>query len=637
MAAAKRATAKARSKAGAKRKTRAKTAPRPSPEPAAAPAAKPNAPRYQTVPDPVALAANLFRLATEFQGLVFNQLRRARGMQSGREVAGSLAATARSFAPLLRHLIRNPAAVIASQAVLAQSYLAIWQRTAARAFLPGADPGGSSADKRFRDEAWQDSLIHALIREMYEATASWAMEQVESADDLGEKERAVARFYVQQLMDAIAPSNFILTNPEVLRETLATNAGNLVQGLGNLAADLERGDGKLVISQTDMDAFEVGGNIALTPGKVIYRNDLMELLQYEPATEKVYRRPLLIFPPWINKFYILDLRPENSFIRWATEQGYTVFVVSWVNPDETLAQKTFEDYMREGIFEALDAVEAATGERQVNAIGYCIGGTLLTAALGYMAQEGDDGVAAATFFAAQADFTEAGDLRVFIDEPQLDALEKRMEASGGVLEAQSMASTFNALRSRDLVWNYVVNNYLMGRPPRPFDLLYWNADATRMPQAMHLFYLRECYLKNHLATGELELGGRRIDLSQVKIPIYLQSSQTDHIAPARSIYKSTRLFGGPVTFMMAGSGHIAGVINPPAAGKYQHWLNPDLPPTLEEWQAGATEYPGSWWPSWEKDWLRPKSGPRVPARTPGGGKLKPLGDAPGEYVKMKAV
>ncbi len=464
--------------------------------------------------------------------------------------------------------------------------------------------------------------------------------------DLDEKTAKRIAFYTRQFADAIAPTNFVMTNPEVLRTTLQSNGENLVKGLNNLLEDLERGEGQLAIRQS-ADAFRIGENIATAPGKVVFRNTLIELLQFAPETETVYEKPLLIFPPWINKFYILDLRPENSFIRWAVAQGYTVFVASWVNPDRKLARKTFEDYMREGIFEALDAVTAATGSQKVNCIGYCIGGTLLSATLAFMAAKGDERVNSATFFAAQVDFSEAGDLQVFIDDEQLEAMRQQMEAAGGVLEGKKMVTTFNMLRANDLILSFVVSNYILVKEHAPFDLLYWYSDTTRMPEATHLFYLREFYKNNALSQGTMSFDNVKLDLSKVKIPVYLQSAKEDHIAPFRSVYKSTRLFGGPVRFIIAGSGHIAGVINPPSAKKYQFWTNdkvgaqPDgksakpYPATVEEWQAETVEHPGSWWGDWDK-WLSKLSGKKVPARKPGDGKLKVLGDAPGTYVKVKA-
>jgi polyhydroxyalkanoate synthase len=465
-------------------------------------------------------------------------------------------------------------------------------------------------------------------------SARWLQQSMGEVQGLDAKTRKKIDFYTKQFADALSPTNFLFTNPEVLRETFKSNGENLVKGLNNMLKDLERGKGQLAIRQTDMDYFEVGRNLALTPAKIVYQNDLMQLIQYVPTTEQQYERPLVIFLPWINKYYILDLGEKNSFVKWATAKGYTVFVVSWVNPDAKLAQKTFEDYMREGIFDALDAIEKATGQREVNAIGYCIGGTLLSATLAYMAAKGDNRIKSATFFAAQADFSEAGDLQVFIDDEQLRSMEETMKAQGGYLDGAKMATTFNMLRSNDLIWSFVVNNYLMGRDPMRFDLLYWNQDSTRMPIQMHMFYLRECYRQNNLAKGKMVLAGEKLDLSKVKIPIYLQSSKEDHIAPYRSVYKSTKLFKGPITFMMAGSGHIAGVINHPDANKYQYWTNDKLPEKVEDWIAGATETPGSWWPHWDK-WLAKLSGDKVEARVPGDGKLKVIEDAPGTYAKMK--
>ncbi len=446
-------------------------------------------------------------------------------------------------------------------------------------------------------------------------------------------------FYTRQFADAFAPTNFLLTNPEVMRATLASSGENLVKGLGNLIADIERGHGELSIRQS-ADGFVIGENIATAPGKVVFRNRLIELLQFSPATEQVHERPLLIFPPWINKFYILDLRPENSFIRWLVGQGYTVFVVSWANPDASLAQMGFQDYMREGIFAALDAVKEATGVEDPNCVGYCIGGTLLAATLAYMAAKkdpkyGSERIHSATFWAAQTDFSEAGDLSVFVDEAQLEALEQQIKGSGGILNGAKMAGTFNMLRANDLIWSFVINNYMLGKTPMPFDLLYWNSDTTRMPEKLHLSYLRQCYRDNALALGKMALGGVKLDLSKVKVPVYLQSAKEDHIAPANSVFKSTHLFGGPVRFIMAGSGHIAGVINPPSAKKYQYWTNDKKTETIENWRAGATENPGSWWGDWDQ-WLTRLSGGKISARKPGDGKLKVLGDAPGEYVKVKA-
>jgi polyhydroxyalkanoate synthase len=367
---------------------------------------------------------------------------------------------------------------------------------------------------------------------------------------------------------------------------------------------------------------------------VVYQNDLMQLIQYDPTTEKVLKRPLVIAPPWINKFYILDLRPRNSLVRWAVSQGHTVFVISWVNPDEHLAEKGFEDYMKEGYLAALDAIEAATGEKEVDAIGYCLGGTLLASTLAYMATKDDDRIKTATFFVTMMDFREAGELSVFIDEEQLAALESKMNKQG-YLDGSHMATTFNMLRANDLIWGFVVNNYLLGNDPFPFDLLYWNADSTRMPARMHSFYLRKMYQENLLAQPDgISLDGVPIDLSKIKVPAYFLSTREDHIAPWKSTYRGTQLLGGPKRFVLAASGHIAGVVNPPDGGKYGHWINQDLPSDPEAWFEGATEMAGSWWPDWHR-WTLSFGKAEVPARHPGDRKLKVIEDAPGSYVKVR--
>lgn len=616
--------------AKAKKKAAKTTAAKAHVEPSAA---APEQDGYR-IADPAEFAGNMVRVGAEAQRLLAEFLSRQQE-NAGTQPVDPLNISG-AFFELLKGMATNPGMIVEAQTQLWHDYMELWERTARRMMGAKVEPlvAPAVADKRFRDKDWQENQVFDFIKQSYLLTANWLQKTVGEVGGLDDKSRRRVEFYTKQFADAIAPTNFVLTNPEVLRITMHSNGENLVKGLKNLLLDLERGKGSLSIRQS-ADAFKVGENIATAPGKVVFRNDLIELLQYSPTTEEVWRRPLVIFPPWINKFYILDLKPENSFIRWAVAAGYTVFVVSWVNPDKALAKKTFEDYMREGIFAALDAVEKATGENSINAIGYCIGGTLLSATLAYMAATGDTRVHSATFFAAQADFTEAGDLQIFIDDAQLEALEQQMNAAGGVLEGSKMATTFNMLRANDLIWSFVVNNYLLGKEPVPFDLLYWNSDTTRMPEATHLFYLREFYKNNALAEGKMELGGVTLDLGKVKIPVYLQSARDDHIAPFRSVYKTTRLMKGPIRFIIAGSGHIAGVINPPAAHKYQHWTNDKLPPTVEEWQAGATEHPGSWWGDWDA-WLSRLSGKKVPARKPGGGKLKVLGDAPGTYVKVKA-
>jgi len=404
-----------------------------------------------------------------------------------------------------------------------------------------------------------------------------------------------------------------------------------VRGLNNLLADLEKGGGQLRVSMTDESAFHLGRNVATSPGKVIFQTELMQLIQYLPITSQVYRRPLVIIPPCINKYYILDLREKNSFIRWAVEQGHTVFVLSWVNPDARLAQKGFEDYMLDGPLAAMDAVQRATGEREMNVIGYCLGGTLLGATLGYLAAKGDDRVKSATYFVSLLDFSQPGELGVFIDEESVANLERKMNQRG-YLEGSEMAGTFNLLRSNDLVWSFVVNNYLLGKDPFPFDLLYWNADSTRMPARMHSFYLRNMYLKNLLGVpGGITLAGVPIDLAKVKVPSYFISTVEDHIAPWKTTYKGGRYLGGPVRFVLGGSGHIAGIVNPPAAKKYHYWTNADLPANADDWFAGATQIPGSWWEDWQR-WIDTlNAGDKVPARIP----ANAIEDAPGSYAMMR--
>jgi polyhydroxyalkanoate synthase len=604
-------------------------------------AESPTADAYK-IGDPGTFARNMVQVGIQSQQLLSDFVRRQSAKAGNGEPLDPLNITS-AFTELLRSMVADPSAIMEAQFQLWRDYMGLWERTARKMMGSEVEPvvAPAKGDKRFNDRDWQENQIFDFIKQSYLLTSNWMQETVAKADEkLDPKTKKRIEFYTKQFADAIAPTNFVLTNPQVLRATLQSNGENLINGLNNLLKDLDRGHGQLSIRQS-ADAFKIGENIATAPGKVVFRNDLIELLQYDPATRDVYKTPLLIFPPWINKFYILDLKPENSFIRWAAAQGYTVFVVSWVNPDKKLAKKTFEDYMREGIFAALDAVKDATGERKVNCIGYCIGGTLLSATLAYMAATGDDRVNSATFFAAQADFTEAGDLQIFVDDEQLAALKQQMDEAGGVLEGGKMATTFNMLRANDLIWSFVVSNYLLGKEPAPFDLLYWNSDTTRMPEATHMFYLREFYRNNDLARGKMVLGGKTLNLSKVKIPIYLQSAKDDHIAPVNSVYKSTKLFGGPIRFIIAGSGHIAGVINPPAAHKYQYWTNDaasgskPFPETVEEWREGATEHPGSWWPDWDA-WLSKQSGKKVPSRQPGDGKLKPLGDAPGTYVKVKA-
>jgi polyhydroxyalkanoate synthase len=582
-----------------------------------------------------ALSVNLARAALTAQGAIAEAALR----QADRPAALSPDPfhVAPALTEVMGRLAGQPDVLLRAQADLFTRYTDLWRQAARRAAGESAEPvvTPGNGDKRFADPEWTNNIIFDVMKQSYLLTSNWLNGLVSGVDGVDPLSKRRVEFFTKMLTDAFSPSNFLISNPAALKEIAATQGQSLVRGMDNFAADLERGGGKLSITQTDLDQFRVGENIATAPGKVIFQNDIIQVLQFAPSTETVHEIPLLIFPPWINKWYILDLRPENSMIRWLVGQGFTVFVTSWANPDAQLAAKTFEDYMIEGVYAATQAVMTQCGVAQVNAVGYCIGGTLLSCALAFMAAQGDDRIASATFFAAQQDFSEAGDLLLFTDNDWIDEVEKRMDAGGGVLSGQSMSDTFNVLRGNDLIWSFFVSNYLMGKEPRPFDLLFWNSDQTRMPKALHLFYLREFYRDNKLAKGELTLGGERLDMAKVKIPIYVQSSKEDHIAPYRSVYRGARLFGGPVTFTMAGSGHIAGVINAPAASKYQHWTNEALPETVEAWKAGAVEHPGSWWPHWAA-WLAERSGGQVAARNPGKGVLPPLEDAPGSFVKVRS-
>jgi len=523
------------------------------------------------------------------------------------------------------------------QAKLAKGYLDLWGSAARRLAGEDAPPAISPSprDKRFADPEWKSNQFFDFLMQAYLLTTNWANDLVRNAEGLDPHTRKKAEFYVNQITNAIAPSNFVMTNPEVLRETIASSGDNLVRGMQMLAEDIEAGHGTLKIRQSDPANLTVGVNMATTPGKVIYQNDLMQLIQYQPTTETVLRTPLLIVPPWINKFYILDLRPEKSYIKWCVDQGITVFVISWVNPDKKLGSKTWEDYMKEGPLAAIDVIERATGEMKVHTMGYCVGGTMLATTLAWLAEKRRVRVASATFLAAQVDFTHAGDLLVFVDEGQISALERDMQEAG-VLEGSRMAMAFNMLRSNDLIWSYVVNNYLKGQSPSAFDLLHWNSDATRMPAANHSYYLRNCYLENRLTSGTLALDNTLLDLSKVKVPVYNLATREDHIAPADSVLYGSQFFGGPVKYVLAGSGHIAGVVNPPKTGKYQYWTNDNIKNvSLSDWIKGAQEHKGSWWPDW-REWLSGIDPEQVPARPVGSEALPPIEDAPGSYVKVRA-
>ncbi len=537
-------------------------------------------------------------------------------------------------------LASDPAALAQQQLNVWQDYTALWQNTWMGMWggvehkpAPVAAPG--KGDRRFRHEDWQNQFLFDYVKQSYLIAARHLHGTLAGAHGLDQAQAKKVDFYTRQYIDALAPSNFALTNPEVLRETVKTGGANLLRGLNNLLDDLQRGGGEqLRVKMVDERAFKLGENIAATPGKVVFQNELLQLIQYTPTTEKVFEKPLLIVPPWINKFYVLDMRADNSFVRWAVEQGHTVFIVSWINPDERHAQKTFEDYLSEGTLAAIDAALTASNAKQLNLVGFCLGGTLAATTLGYLTANNDKRVASTTFFATLVDFEKPGELEVFIDEQQVATLEKRMNERG-YLEGSEMATTFNMLRANDLIWSFVVNNYLMGREPMAFDLLYWNADSTRMPAAMHSYYLRNMYLKNLLREpGGLKLKGTAINLSKVKTPLYFVSTIEDHIAPWKTVYAGSRVFGGTVRFVLGGSGHIAGIVNPPSANKYGYWSNDKLGDDADIWLTGATQHAGSWWTDWHA-WVTKPGGARVPARVPGKGKLKAIEDAPGAYVRVR--
>ena len=542
----------------------------------------------------------------------------------------------RAFLDLMSKMAANPVKLAEAQLRFWQDNVGLWQAMTRRMLGQEAamavEP--EKGDRRFKDKAWNEELAFDYIKQSYLLTSRWVQSTVGGVEGLDPMNKEKVDFFTRQFLSAMSPSNFALTNPTVLKKTRESGGENLLEGLENLLGDLERGRGRLKISMTDEAAFEVGKNVAASPGKVVYQNELMQLIQYEPSTEEVHRRPLLFVPPWINKFYVMDLQPKNSLIKWAVDQGHTLFVVSWVNPRGELAHKDFEDYMLEGPLAALDAIEQATGERQVNVLGFCIGGILMVATLAYLAAKGDTRVNSATFLATMVDLKDIGEVSVFIDEEQLRSLEEHV-AEKGYLEGHHMAEMFNMMRENDLIWSFVVNNYLLGRDPMPFDLLYWNADSTRLPATMLVTYLRKIYQDNGLMKpGHLVLDGVPIDIGKIETPCYVLATKDDHIAPWVSSYPATRSFAGPVRFVLGASGHIAGVINPPGANKYCYWTNAKTPATPAEWFASAERHEGSWWPDWGK-WLARKAGPKVPSRQPGDGALAPIEEAPGSYVNVR--
>jgi polyhydroxyalkanoate synthase subunit PhaC len=584
------------------------------------------------VMDPIQLSLSLGEIAVRSHRLMVDFLTRRPELCG----LGDPAGIGQAFLQLTAKIIADPMSIAQAQLELWADHMTLWRRTTERLFNPTgkSDRRPVATDRRFQHSAWTENILFDYIKQSYLISAEAILSAVSRVNGLNPKTAHKVDFYTRQFVDAMSPSNFLATNPEVLQTTIETGGENLLRGLTNLLDDLERGRGQLAVTMTDLKAFRLGESVAATPGKVIFQNELMQLIQYAPSTPEVKRRPLVIVPPWINKFYVLDLRPKNSFIKWAVDQGHTVFVISWVNPDRRLAHKRFEDYMLEGPLAALTAIEAAAGEREVNAIGYCLGGTLLAATLAYLAAQNDDRIRSATYLGTLVDFTDIGDMAVFIDEEQLAVLEKRMRRRG-YLEGRDMALAFNMLRANDLIWSFVISNYLLGKQPIPFDLLYWNADSTRMPATMHSFYLRNMYHENRLAIpGGISLAGVPIDLRRIETPTFILSTREDHIAPWQSTYAATRLYQGPIKFVLADSGHIAGMISPPGS-KYGHWQKTNLPKTPAEWFETASLVKSSWWPTWE-EWISGHSGGSVKAREPGGGLSQPIEDAPGSYVRARA-
>ncbi len=585
--------------------------------------------------DPVTLAHRLAELAERSQhiGQIILQ------QQQGKALNVDPLNMAQAWMAMGQHFLHNPKDFWEAQAALARDYFSLWQYTSQRLLgehpTPVAAP--DSTDKRFKAAEWQENPVFDYLKQSYLLTTQWLQDVLEDAkDELSSKDRLKVDFVVRQLSDALSPSNFAATNPEVLRATLESGGENLVKGLENLLNDLERGKGHLLIKMTDPNAFVIGENVAASAGEVVFENEMLQLIQYKPLTEQAFKTPLLIIPPWINKFYILDMREKNSLIRWANEQGHTVFIISWANGDAKLADKNFENYLSDGILPALDAIEAQTGEKAVNAIGYCIGGTLLACTLAWLEAKGQASrVASATYYVTLVDFSDPGDLGVFIDEGQIRDIEAKMAANGGYLDAYSMHSTFNYLRPNDLIWSFVINNYLLGKDPFPFDLLFWNSDSTCLPAKMHSYYLRKMYMENKLIEpNALTMHGVPLDLRTIKTPSMLLSTQEDHIAPWKGTYTATQIYGGPIEFVLSGSGHIAGVINPPASAKYFYLTNPELPADPEKWLASAKRTEGSWWGYWEQ-WVEKFAGGKIPARDPAKGKLKAIEPAPGRYVKVR--
>ncbi len=587
------------------------------------------------IDNPEEFARNMLRVVEEGTRAMTELMERNDAKQGPFTPAKELSQATELLTGLSQSWMSDPAKLAEAQAKLYASYGEVWSNMIKRLMGQDVDPIAQPAvgDNRFKDPEWNSNPYYDFWKQSYLVTSNWAEELIENTQGLDERARQKALFYMRLVASAASPSNIPVLNPEVMRETFKTNGANLVKGMSLLAEDMEKSGDLLQISQTDTTAFRVGENLALTPGKVVFQNALLQLIQYTPTTQEVHETPIMFVPPWINKFYIMDLTPAKSLIKYVVDQGFTVFVVSWVNPDESLANKTFEDYMIEGVLEAGKAVCKEANVKTCNILGYCVGGTLVATTLSYLAAKGETPFNSVTFLTTQVDFEKAGDLLVFIDDKQLGEIDAIM-ADKGYLDGSRMANVFNMMRPKDLIWPYIVSNYMLGKKPFPFDLLYWNQDSTRMTAANHAFYLREYYHLNKLAKGEMTLGGVKLDPRKINIPVFEIAARDDHIAPAASVFKGAKLFSGPVDFVLAGSGHIAGVINPPDKVKYQHWTGkkPAGDDTLETWLKNTVEHPGSWWPHWI-EWLSGHSGDVVPPRVPGT-RLKVIEDAPGSYVRV---
>ena len=585
-------------------------------------------------PDPVALTHALIEVYKRAQPVFEEFMKRHHATDWSKHNFDPLNVSA-AWSEFAERMMADPQKFWEMQADYWGKWMTLWQSSTMK-FLGEENTQSiiepQKGDRRFKAPEWQENALFDFIKQSYLLTCEWMDNTVRTTEGLDEKKKEKLAFTARLFADALSPSNFVMTNPEVIKETLNTGGENLVKGLENLMEDLERGNGQLKISTTNYDAFELGKNIATTPGRIVFQNDLMQLIQYEPSTEQVARRPLLVIPPWINKYYILDLRPDNSFIRWAVAQGHTVYTVSWVNPSQRLAQKTFDDYMEEGILQSLEQISKITGEPDCNVVGYCLGGTLLAITLAWLTAKGEAGrIASSTYLTTLLDFENSGDMKIFLDEQQLEMIDRDM-AEKGVFEAKNLQQTFSLLRANDLIWSFVVNNYLMGREPFPFDLLYWNDDSTNMPAAMHGFYLRNMYGQNKLKeAGGIKIKNVPIDISKIKTPSYFLSTREDHIAPWKATYAGTQMTAAPVTFTLAASGHIAGVVNAPEKEKYCFWTADETPEDPDAWLEKAKESKGSWWPHWQQ-WIENYSGGKIPARKPPAG----IEAAPGSYVKVKS-